>query len=146
MRKLLISILTVVLLAVVGFVLTGAMTSNASPKTASNRILTGEYHQTKGMPNTTMSATIADGKIKVSLRLDSGEEGDSNVYRTFWQGTFDTSNTSDTFTTISKPDVKVVNSSLYGSSETSKKFTYKNGDLSYEFSILGASTTVHLSK
>jgi hypothetical protein len=147
MRKYLISILGIAALAVATFLLTGAFVSDATPKSASNRIVTGEYHQvSNGIKGTYMSAVVTNDRIVVTLKLDSGEEGDSDATGTFWDGTFDTSSTLDSFTVVSDPDLEHLNTSILGSSEDSKEFTYKNGDLSFQFSMLGLNTTVHLSK
>jgi hypothetical protein len=147
MRKTLISILVTAALAVVAYVLTGAFVSDATPKPASNRVLTGDYHQTaNGIPNTKMSAVITDGNIEVTLVLDSGAEGDSDVTGLYWTGSFDTSNTSDSFSVASKADTKALDASLFGSQADTKVFDYDRGDLNFTFTIRGMTTTVHLSK
>lgn len=132
--------------AVVAFLIVSPLVLDETATPASNRVVTGEYHQTKGMPGTTMSATVTDGKIKVVLLLDSGEEGDSDASGTYWVGSFDTSNTSDSFTVISKADTKTLDASLLGSRDDTKTFTYKNGDLSFDFTMMGTTTTVHMTK
>lgn len=147
-RKILISIVLASVLAVVGFVLAGAMTmSDASSNTASNRIVTGEYHG-DGPGKMMFTAVITNGKIQVDLKVESGEEGDSDVYGKYWAGTFDTSNTSDTFTVVSTADNKILAKSVFGSQDDTKSFTYNNGVLSFGFAmdLTGTKTTVHLSK
>lgn len=103
--------------------------------------LKGNWRQIdSGIPKAVMSAVISDNKIEITLHME-------DTLGIFWTGTFDTSkNSSETFMVISEGDQDVLAKSLYGSNEKTKKFSYKNGDLSYEFSILGVSTTVHLSK
>lgn len=147
MRKTLISVLVTAALAVVAYVLTGAFVSDATPKPASNHILTGEYHQIEGPKGMIFTAVITDGEIQVDLKMEGGD-GDSDVYGIYWVGTFNTSNTSDTFTVVSTADNKKLEKSVFGSQDDTKSFTYKNGKLSFGFSIdlTGLKTTVVLSK
>ena len=115
-----------------------AAASNIS--TASNS-LQGEYHQTQsGLPKAIMSAVITENKIEITLTMQ-------DTTGLFWSGTFDTDAvTSKPFKTTSFGDQKLLDASMYGSSEKTKEFSYDNGDLSYQFSIMGVFTTVHLSK
>jgi len=100
--------------------------------------LAGHWHQTKnGIPNTTMSADITSDHIEVTLKL-------GDVSGPFWIGTFDA--TPSTSTILSHGDTEKMDLDLLASNEKDKEFTYKNGDLSYQFSIMGESTIVHLSK
>lgn len=107
--------------------------------------LVGAWHQTKGMPGVTMTAEVSGDGIQVNMHFDR-----DNIGGVFWMGSFDTSDkTGQSFTITSLPDPdakKVLKGSLFGSSETTKKFTYNNGDLSYEFSMMGVESTVHLSR
>jgi hypothetical protein len=148
MRKVLISSAVALAMALVGFVLAGAFTSSASDaKHPSNRVITGDYHQTaNGVKGDIMSATVKDGKITVDMLLDPGTEGDSKAEGTYWDGSFDTSNTSDSFTVVSDANLAMLNTSVLGSQDDTKTFDYKNGDLSFPFEMLGIKTTVHLSK
>jgi hypothetical protein len=108
--------------------------------------ITGEYHQVRsGIPNTEMSATVSDGAINIQLRLGPASDDDP-VTGIFWDGTFDTTQTGDSFNVVSRPDKNVLDMSMLASSETTKKFAYNRGDLSFQFSIMGASTIVHMSK
>jgi hypothetical protein len=65
-------------------------------------------------------------------------------------GSFDTSDkTGQSFTVTSLPDPdaqKALAGSLFGSSEKTKKFTYKDGELTYEFSMMGVESIVHMSR
>lgn len=115
----------------------GDAKAGAGTKTES---LVGDWHQIgTGIPSTTMTATITEGAIQITLSM-----GDtSGIY---WLGTFTDWNTSNSFTTISLGDQDAMALDIFASVDTVKTFTYENGDLSYEFSILGNTTTVHLSK
>jgi hypothetical protein len=109
-------------------------------KTTDVPVLTGHWHMTKsGIPDAKMAASIADDKILVTLTM-----GDTTGI--FWDGTFDTTQTSAVFKTTSLGDQAAMAAQLYASSEKSKVFTYKDGDLSFQFSIMGVSTIVHMSK
>ncbi len=133
-----------VIVAIVGL----SSNSDSSTAVAASKISTsvpiGVYHQVKsGIPRAIMTATVSDGSIYVLLKLDSDDEGDSDVTGTFWEGTFDAK---DAPHIVSKPDQDKLDRSLLASSETTKTFTYANGELTFQFSIMGVSTTVHLEK
>lgn len=109
----------------------------------SSNVPTGAYHQTdNGVKGVIMSANVEDDKITIDMILDSGEEGDSKAEGTYWKGSFDTSKT----TIVSDADLQVLNTSVLGSKDDTKTFTYDHGDLSFPFEMLGIKTTVHLSK
>lgn len=103
--------------------------------------LNGHWHQTKsGIPRAVMSADINNGKIEIAVKM-----GDTGGL--YWVGTFDAGrNPSNTFMTDSIGDRDVMDTEMFASQDSSKMFTYKDGDLSYDYSILGIPTTVHLSK
>lgn len=113
----------------------------ASNISTSSNSLQGEYHQVQsGLPKAVMAATISDNKIEITLTMQ-------DTTGLFWEGTFDTNSvTSQPFKMTSYGDLKLLDASLYGSSEKTKEFFYDYGDLSFQFSIMGVSTTVHLSK
>lgn len=99
--------------------------------------LDGKWEQTSGMNGVVMTATIADGKIQIDMAM-------SNVSGLYWAGTFDANSAS--ITIVSKADTNALADDMLASEATSKTFTYKDGDLSYQFSILGMTSTVHLSR
>lgn len=114
--------------------------SNSSSRIIAPNNMIGHWHQVKiDDPSMSMSAEITDGGILITLRL-----GDKTG--TYWDGTFDTKNTSNKFTTLSIGNKEALDSSLFGSLDSSKMFAYKNGDLSYKFSIAGVSSIIHLQK
>ena len=123
------------------FLITDGGSGKASASTSIPVTMQGMWHQTKnGIPNTEMSAVIAGDTIKITLKL-----GDSTGL--FWDGTFDSGKSpTDKFTTISVGNQDTMEWSMYASSETSKEFSYSDGELVYQFSIMGAETMVHLSK
>jgi hypothetical protein len=108
--------------------------------------LVGTWHQTKGMPGVTMTAEVSGDGIQINMHFDR-----DNIGGIFWMGSFDTSDKTDqSFTVTSMPDPdakKALKNSLFGDSvEKTKKFTYKDGEITYEFSMMGVESTVHLSK
>jgi hypothetical protein len=145
-RKIIPSILIAIVGVIAYFavpVLFGAGTSSASPSI----VLDGVYTQTQNdIPNTIMTAVVEDNTIEITLRLDSHEEGDSDVVGTYWAGTFDTGNPTNSFGIVSKGNQEAMSKSLFGSQDPTKTFAYKDGDLSFDFSMLKLSTVVHLSK
>lgn len=150
-RTVLFIALVVAALIGAGTYFLGSSPSSATPvapKTAiveENSRLIGEWKQYKnGIPNSYMSATIAENTIKVVLRLDSGTEGDADAAGTFWIGSFDTSKDSDHFKVESMGDKDALTHSILGSQDRTKSFYYDNGILSFNFSIMGVNTTVQL--
>lgn len=103
--------------------------------------LNGTWTQSSsGIPDIKMTASVSDDRISITMNTGS----DSGTY---WVGSFDTLLTkSQSFTVTSAGDVSAMESDLLASQDSSKVFTYKNGDLSFPFSIMGVSTTVHLQR
>lgn len=107
--------------------------------------LVGNWHQTKGMPGVTMTAEVSGDGIQINMHFDRDD-----MTGIFWMGSFDTSDkTAQKFNVTSLPDPdarKALAGSLFGSSEKTKKFNYDNGDLSFEFSMMGVESTVHMTR
>lgn len=103
--------------------------------------LDGTWTQSSsGIPGIKMTATISDNKISIGMNTGS----DTGTY---WIGSFDTLLTkSQSFTVTSTGDVSAMEGDLLASQDSSKVFTYKNGYLSFPFSIMGVNTTVHLQR
>jgi hypothetical protein len=85
-----------------------------------------------------MTAHISHGAIQIYF-----VNGDTKSL--YWKGTFNTS-ASDGSHILSKGDTETMDSSLMASEDSTKKFVYKNGELSFPFSILGTSKTVKLER
>lgn len=147
LKKIMLTVMGLALVAFVAIVAgCGTSTSAASTRTSvvplsAQASLDGTYHQTKsGIPNIVMTAVVTNDNITITMTM-SGTSG------VFWDGTFDTQGVvSSPWNITSTRDAQAMSSDMYGSSEQTKTFTYNNGDLSYQFSILGVSTTVHMSK
>jgi hypothetical protein len=84
-----------------------------------------------------MVAHISNNTIEIDV-VDGGE---TDLY---WKGTFDSTASDGTQTSF--PDKTALSHSMLGSLANSKKFTLKDGELSYMFSILGHARTVYLKR
>lgn len=132
------------LISVVG--LLSASIWSADDSKASTRVtvpanLLGKWEQVNGgIPGVIMTAKITSNKIEITRTM-----GDTSAL--YWIGTFDTSKKlAETFTTISKGDTARMANEFYASLDSTKTFDYDRGDLSFRFSMMGITTTVHLQK
>jgi hypothetical protein len=102
--------------------------------------LKGEWHQVNSNPSGWMTASISGDSIQVNLR---GRDSSS----IFWLGTFDTQKRSaNKYKIVSLGDQDAMKYKIAASNESQKTFTYDHGILSFEFSALGSSTTIHMTK
>lgn len=115
----------------IGFCLTGcASDGHAKPPVVN---MNGDWHQSDS-DSTQMSAKIFDGHIEITMH--SGI-----VNGLYWGGSFDTKNASGrSFDITSTADETGL------SQNTTKIFTYKDGQLSYEFTMLGKTRLIHLTR
>lgn len=139
------SLLVALVLFVGGFVLVSDQTRNSDPRgvvpaaAASPVSMIGTWTQTN-TEGTTATAVISNGKISIQI-----SDGDTSGL--YWTGTFPVSSiTSQSFSVTSTGDTAEMETSLLASEAKTKTFTYNNGVLSYEFSILGTTTTIHLQR
>jgi hypothetical protein len=86
-------------------------------------------------------ATITDNRIEMTI--DS--EDSSSLY---WKGTFPESGVtaSEGMKITSKADEEALAESFTGSQAKSKVFTYEDGTLDFEFTIMGTTRVIHLKK
>lgn len=105
--------------------------------------LTGEWKQRGSHSETDfMTATIAEGTIVVNWELQS-----QNMTALFWAGTFEAPDSAiDPFSWESQRDIAVTESALMASTDDTKKFTYRDGVLSFDVSIQDNKATVELTK
>lgn len=88
------------------------------------------------------TATISGDTIEIYW---VGDKGDTKSL--YWAGSFDAPTTADEpYSWTSKNDHSKTKSSLLASNDDTKKITYQNGELSYEASAMGTTTTVKLKK
>lgn len=84
-------------------------------------------------------ADVTATDISVSLTMDES----SALY---WKGTFAGEDVTEGQKITSDADVEALSKSLFGSQDETKVFTYKDGQLTFPFSIMGVSQTVKLVK
>jgi hypothetical protein len=116
----------VCIIALLALSVLGCGSAVATPKT-------GTWHSTT-TPH--FVAKVANNKIRITLTIDKETTG------LYWQGTFNSS----AKTIVSKGDAQAMDESLLGSSDKTKKFTYKDGKLIFAFSAMGISRTVELKQ
>lgn len=87
---------------------------------------------------TSMNAVVKNDVIKITI----DDEDSSSLY---WQGTFaKTATNGDTI--VSKADTAALESSILGSQNKTKAFTYDDGTLTFDMSMMGTTKHVKLSK
>ena len=89
-----------------------------------------------------MEASISDDVITINWVSDNGDS--KSIY---WVGTY-IAPTEDTekYTWTSERDKEQTDSALLASTADTKEFSYKDGELTYETSVLGTTKTMHLTK
>jgi len=117
-----------------------------SPRTVSLTSLVGDWEQTNSETTGVRMAASVNADDTIQIRMLSRDS--SGIY---WMGSFRASdkNPDAAFTIKSKADPdaqKLMRESMFGSQDTSKIFAYKNGEISYEFTMAGVTSTVQLSK
>lgn len=106
--------------------------------------LVGTWYQTNKLDSGVMmqAQVYRNGTIQVDMR--SGDGSHSH----YWMGSFPSHRNPNTnFKVTSKADSdaqKVMAGSIFGSQATSKRFKYLRGDLSFEFKMMGTTSTIHL--
>ena len=105
--------------------------------------LTGEWKQSNSnSEDSYQQATITADTITVEWVSDGGD-----TRSLYWVGSFEPPmEANESYTLTSEGDVEAMQSALLASSEESKNFTYENGEISYEVSALGTTTTVRLEQ
>lgn len=118
------------------FLIILAITLSACGSSSSNKpsSLTGTWKSS----DPPMVAHISHGKIEI----DIVDEGDSSLY---WKGTLDAT-ASEGSKLVSKGDVKAMGESILGSQDATKEFVYKDGKLTYRFTIMGTTKIVKLER
>jgi hypothetical protein len=101
--------------------------------------LTGVWVQTDGTSHEGMTAEIGHGQIVIALQLGARTG-------TYWDGSFDYDQIrpdTTSFTVVSQSSHPV---SPFASKLSTKSFTYKDGVLSYDFTIVGTERTIKMRK
>lgn len=105
--------------------------------------LSGEWEQSnKNSEDNYQAATITGDTIEINWISNGGD-----TRSLYWAGTVTVpTDGSQTFTFESVNDTSKTENAILASSDDTKTFTYDNGELSYEVSALGVTTTVRLAK
>ena len=105
--------------------------------------LTGEWKQTNSdSDDSWQAAMITDDTIEVYWVSDNGD-----TKSLYWAGSFESpTDDAEPYTWESENDHDKTDSALLASPDDTKTFTYESGELSYEVSALGTTTTVRLEK
>ena len=148
------TVTTFALLAALGIAISGCSNSTA-PSSNGNTAsiqeaptpepvdLTGEWKQSnKKSQDSYQAATIVGDTIEINWISDGGD-----TRSLYWAGTATIpADGSQSFTFDSVNDTSKTDGAMLASSDDTKTFTYENGELIYEVSALGATTTVRLAK
>ena len=132
MKKLLIALAAALVLAGCG-----------NSATAEPPVLTGDWTQSNSNSETSYQvATITDDTIEVYWYSTEG-----NTKALYWAGTFVAPETVDEpYSWDSANDTEKTGSAILASGAETKTFTYQDGQISYEVSAMGVTTTVTLEK
>jgi len=105
--------------------------------------LQGEWKQTNSKSDDSwQSASITEDTIEVYWISDNGET--SSLY---WAGTYVApSNGDEPYSWDSENDHEKTDLAILASTDDTKTFTYKDGEISYSVSAIGSTTTVKLEK
>lgn len=148
------TVTTFALLAALGIAISGCSNSTAPSSNGNTAAiqeaptpepvdLTGEWEQSnKKSQDSYQAATIVGDTIEINWISDGGD-----TRSLYWAGTATIpADGSQSFTFDSVNDTSKTDGAMLASSDDTKTFTYENGELSYEVSALGATTTVRLAK
>ena len=115
---------------------------SSTPETTSPD-LTGEWKQVNSnSEDSWQAATIDETTITVYWVSDNGD-----TKSLYWAGTFTAPSTADEpYSWDSENDTEQTSTALLASGDDIKTFTYEDGQISYEVSALGTTTTVRLEK
>lgn len=134
-----VAILTVVLVSIT-FTSTNA-DADKREKVATIESLEGNWHQINA-EDTGVYMTAEVTKSSIQIHMKARES--TGIY---WIGTFNSDqDLSKKIEIVSNADQDALSQSIFGSQDKTKTFTYENGKLSYQFSIMGMESTVKLSK
>lgn len=102
--------------------------------------LQGTWAMADGTDEFNMVAGVHAGTIEITWVSD----GTKALY---WRGTFDVPANVENGTKISsKADKKALASSILGSQDDVKVFTYEDDTLSYDFTVMGTTKTITLTR
>ncbi len=103
--------------------------------------LTGTWKESNSANDDTwMEATIEDDTVSLHWITNEGD-----MQMVYWIGTYDAPTQEVTeYTWISKRDIDATEHALFASSDDTKEFTYEDGEINFEFEMLGSSATIRM--
>lgn len=137
-----ILIVLFVLVLLVAMAACGSSSDKAAPTTTTSAQedkvpnFEGNWQTAKDAP-VAMTARIHDGVITIQWN-------DDEMQGLYWVGTWPYLAGQDTLTSVG--DTDTMSSALLASQDSTKEFTYKDGNISYKLTIVGVTTTITLSK
>lgn len=133
--------LTVLAVVTSIFVLTACGGSHDNSATSVPASLIGEWRQINAKDvGVMMVASVKPG----SIQIDMESRDSTSIY---WLGTFDSDkNTAEEFEVVSQGDTDAMTLSIFGSQDKTKSFVYKDGEISYKFTMAGTTSTIRLAK
>jgi hypothetical protein len=140
MRRIVIPVLVVlaVLLGLfVAIVESGPAAHGSTAVQLNPTVLSGEWHQSNPPDGVSVTAEISSDSIQIMVKMD-GTEG------IYWLGSFDPKIIAGTIESQGDSDAMALE--IFASQESVKTFTYKDGTLSFQFSMLGISQTIQLTR
>ena len=129
--------------AIIALVLCGCALTACSDKDEEKGAapdLTGSWIETNTDSETKMSAEITSDTIEVYWSSDE-------TRTLYWSGTYAAPTEAGTYTWSSVNNHDKTDSALLASSDDTKDFTYNSdGEITFDVSLMGTTTTVHLAK
>ena len=126
-----------------GIVLTacgGTVDAKSANKNAP-KTLVGKWYQTNKVDGVMMTASVNRDN---TIQVDMDNRDSRSIY---WLGSFKSGKSPrHNFSTTSTADQDALTMSIFGSGDPYKSFEYKNGTLSFEFTMMGTTSKVHLRK
>ena len=105
--------------------------------------LTGQWKQVNSKSDDSWQAAVIEGDVMEIYWVS--DNGDTKSL--YWAGSFVAPTTADEpYTFDSVNDKSKTDNALMASGDDTKTFTYENGQLSYEASALGTTSTIRLEK
>ena len=121
----------------------GSAAAQAQEEVKQPADLTGEWKQTNSASDTDYQTAVITGDTIEIYWVSETDESKS----LYWAGTFTAPTTADEpYTWESTNDHTKTDSAILASTDETKSFTYENGQISYEVSMLGTTKTTHLEK
>lgn len=120
--------------------------ADSKPVDVKKTTFVGDWEQTNSEDTGVRMSASVNANDTIQIRMLSRDS--SGIY---WMGSFQVSDKDpdEPFELESKADPdaqKWMQESLFGSQDTSKIFAYKNGEITYDFTMMGVTSTIRLTK